>query len=224
MLRFSYSTDPGLARPGWFIDDIKVTATTPYGTEVLLDTDFESERRPRRPARLQRRLPRRRPAEATAPRGGTSSTPGAEAPSTTPTTWRCATAPASTSTAPGQIDRDPIGCGGRASTPPTPTRRTATATPAPTTRRPSRRSTPARSRATTPRPERRRVHRGAGAGVVPDWGTATPTTTRTRPRATSTRGTPTSRTRGRFQVRLPAVQGARADGRRQPGRPGPTAT
>ena len=28
-LRFSYATDPGLARPGWFIDDVKVTATTP---------------------------------------------------------------------------------------------------------------------------------------------------------------------------------------------------
>ena len=26
-LRFSYATDPGLARPGWFIDDVKVTAT-----------------------------------------------------------------------------------------------------------------------------------------------------------------------------------------------------
>ena len=25
-LRFSYATDPGLARPGWFIDDVKVTA------------------------------------------------------------------------------------------------------------------------------------------------------------------------------------------------------
>ena len=28
-LRFSYATDPGLARPGWFIDDVKVTATEP---------------------------------------------------------------------------------------------------------------------------------------------------------------------------------------------------
>ena len=42
VLRFSYSTDPGLARPGWFIDDVKVTATTPSGDQVLLDTDFES--------------------------------------------------------------------------------------------------------------------------------------------------------------------------------------
>ena len=41
-LRFSYSTDPGLARPGWFVDDVKVTATTPQGDQVLLDTDFES--------------------------------------------------------------------------------------------------------------------------------------------------------------------------------------
>ena len=43
MLRFSYATDPGLARPGWFIDDVKVTATTPGGEEVLLETDFEGE-------------------------------------------------------------------------------------------------------------------------------------------------------------------------------------
>ena len=42
VLRFSYSTDPGLARPGWFIDDVTVTATTPSGEQVLLETDFES--------------------------------------------------------------------------------------------------------------------------------------------------------------------------------------
>ncbi len=42
-LRLSYATDPGLARPGWFIDDVKVTATTPSGEQVLLDTDFESD-------------------------------------------------------------------------------------------------------------------------------------------------------------------------------------
>jgi PKD repeat protein len=41
-LRFSYATDPGLARPGWFIDDLKVTATTPSGQQVLLETDFET--------------------------------------------------------------------------------------------------------------------------------------------------------------------------------------
>ena len=42
-LRFSYATDPGLARPGWFIDDIKVTATLPDGsTKDLYVTDFES--------------------------------------------------------------------------------------------------------------------------------------------------------------------------------------
>ncbi|MBZ5738169.1 PKD domain-containing protein [Nocardioides mangrovi] len=43
VLRFSYSTDPGLARPGWFIDDLKVTATTPSGDQVLLDTDLEND-------------------------------------------------------------------------------------------------------------------------------------------------------------------------------------
>ncbi|HEX5860832.1 MAG TPA: PKD domain-containing protein [Nocardioides sp.] len=41
-IRFSYSSDPGVARPGWFIDDLKVTATTPSGEQVLLDTDLES--------------------------------------------------------------------------------------------------------------------------------------------------------------------------------------
>ena len=41
VVRFSYATDPGLARPGWFIDDLKVTATTPSGDKILLDTDLE---------------------------------------------------------------------------------------------------------------------------------------------------------------------------------------
>lgn len=43
VLRFSYATDPGLARPGWFIDDVVVTATTPSGDKVLMKTDFESD-------------------------------------------------------------------------------------------------------------------------------------------------------------------------------------
>ncbi len=43
VLRFSYATDPGLARPGWFIDDISVVATTPSGEKVtLVDSDMES--------------------------------------------------------------------------------------------------------------------------------------------------------------------------------------
>lgn len=42
VLRFSYATDPGLARPGWFIDDVTVTATTPDGDRVLYSSDFES--------------------------------------------------------------------------------------------------------------------------------------------------------------------------------------
>ena len=37
-IRLSYSTDPGLARPGWFIDDLKIT--TGDGT-VLYSSDFE---------------------------------------------------------------------------------------------------------------------------------------------------------------------------------------
>lgn len=42
VLRFSYSTDPGLTRPGWFIDDLKVTA----GAQVIYETDFESSGSP----------------------------------------------------------------------------------------------------------------------------------------------------------------------------------
>jgi len=50
VLRFSYATDPGLARPGWFIDDLLVTATTPSGDTVLLDTDLEGEGGPDDPS------------------------------------------------------------------------------------------------------------------------------------------------------------------------------
>ena len=38
VLRFSYATDPGFARPGWFIDDLKIRA----GDTVIYQTDFES--------------------------------------------------------------------------------------------------------------------------------------------------------------------------------------
>jgi M6 family metalloprotease-like protein len=37
-LRLTYATDPGLARPGWFIDDLKVTA----GDTVIYESDFET--------------------------------------------------------------------------------------------------------------------------------------------------------------------------------------
>ena len=37
ILRFSYSTDPGLAKRGWFIDDIEITADT----TVVYQSDFE---------------------------------------------------------------------------------------------------------------------------------------------------------------------------------------
>jgi immune inhibitor A len=49
VLRFSYATDPGVAKQGWFIDDLKVTATTPSGDKVLLDTDLEIEGGPTDP-------------------------------------------------------------------------------------------------------------------------------------------------------------------------------
>ncbi|MBA2275820.1 MAG: immune inhibitor A [Chloroflexi bacterium] len=39
VLRFSYFTDPAFDRPGWFIDDIKVTA----GSEVIYESDFSEE-------------------------------------------------------------------------------------------------------------------------------------------------------------------------------------
>ncbi|MBA3380548.1 MAG: immune inhibitor A [Actinobacteria bacterium] len=38
VLRFTYSTDPGLARPGWFIDDVVVKA----GDQVIYSSDFEN--------------------------------------------------------------------------------------------------------------------------------------------------------------------------------------
>ena len=38
-LRFSYSTDPGLDRPAWFIDDLEIKA----GDEVIYSSDFSSE-------------------------------------------------------------------------------------------------------------------------------------------------------------------------------------
>ncbi len=42
-LRFSYSTDPGLAQPGWFIDDVEVTVTEPGKSPYdVLATDFET--------------------------------------------------------------------------------------------------------------------------------------------------------------------------------------
>ncbi|MAS55881.1 MAG: hypothetical protein CMJ44_14890 [Pimelobacter sp.] len=45
-LRFSYATDPGLALPGWFIDDVAVTATVDGTDKVLFETDFEESGEP----------------------------------------------------------------------------------------------------------------------------------------------------------------------------------
>lgn len=45
VLRFSYSTDPGLARPGWFIDDLKVVA----GNKVIYQSNFEKDKGPDSP-------------------------------------------------------------------------------------------------------------------------------------------------------------------------------
>jgi immune inhibitor A len=41
-VRFTYATDPGLARPGWFIDDVKITA----GDQVLYSSDLEQAEDP----------------------------------------------------------------------------------------------------------------------------------------------------------------------------------
>ncbi len=58
-LRFSYSTDPGLARPGWFIDDVEVVATVNGVEQTLYTSDFESSGGPNDPIGLQRRVPQR---------------------------------------------------------------------------------------------------------------------------------------------------------------------
>ncbi len=42
VIRFSYATDPGLARPGWFIDDVQVKADD----TVVYDSDFEQANDP----------------------------------------------------------------------------------------------------------------------------------------------------------------------------------
>ncbi len=50
VVRFSYSTDPGLARPGWFIDDLVITATLPDGsTKKLFSSTFEKSGSPKDP-------------------------------------------------------------------------------------------------------------------------------------------------------------------------------
>ncbi len=37
-MRLAYATDPGLARPGWFVDDLEVKA----GDRVIYSSDFEA--------------------------------------------------------------------------------------------------------------------------------------------------------------------------------------
>ena len=131
--------------------------------EVLLDDRLRDRRRARRPAGLQRRLPRgpeHRPAVhpgLEVPRGRRRVRAG---PRLLPRDARPLRASTSTATARPTATRS---AGRPASTWPTPTRRTATATPAPTTRRRSRRSTPPRPGQRVARPRRRRLHRGGGA-------------------------------------------------------------
>ena len=124
-IRFSYSTDPGLARPGWFIDDIKVE--TGDGT-VLYSSDFENgEDEPAfynggcrgdlvdgRPLHHRLAVPQRRRGLRT---------------STTRTTSRCATGRASTRPAAARTTAT-RSTSSRACCSGTRTRRRATATPA----------------------------------------------------------------------------------------------
>ncbi|MFN2470591.1 MAG: immune inhibitor A domain-containing protein [Gaiellaceae bacterium] len=42
VLRFSYATDPGLARPGWFIDNLKVTVGSGAAAKVIYESTFPS--------------------------------------------------------------------------------------------------------------------------------------------------------------------------------------
>jgi immune inhibitor A len=42
VVRFTYATDPGLARAGWFVDDVKITA----GDQVVYSSDFEQAEDP----------------------------------------------------------------------------------------------------------------------------------------------------------------------------------
>jgi M6 family metalloprotease-like protein len=37
----SYATDPGLAKKGWFVDQLQITVTRPSGTVTLVDSSFE---------------------------------------------------------------------------------------------------------------------------------------------------------------------------------------
>ena len=188
VLRFSYATDPGLARPGWFIDDLVVKA----GDQRHL-LSRTSRRRRRRPALfnggcredlqtapiVHRRLgARRRPTTARRP--------------TTPTTWRCATAPASTRRHAARTTAATVRRSSRACCSSTPTRPTATATSAPTTRRRRARSTrspsperDARTSTTRPSPPR------PATRASPTPARATSTTTPTR-RATTGCGVSTS--------------------------------
>jgi immune inhibitor A len=45
-IRFSYYSDSGVARPAWFIDDVKVTAQTATGPQVIFASDFETDTEP----------------------------------------------------------------------------------------------------------------------------------------------------------------------------------
>lgn len=45
---FAYATDPGVKKRGWFIDDVKVTATSGEDETVLYSSDFEDSHEPTR--------------------------------------------------------------------------------------------------------------------------------------------------------------------------------
>ena len=151
VLRFSYATDPGLAKRGWFIDDVSVTATLPDGsTREIYATDFESSGDQGDPRIFNGGCRADGPGSTNCTQGWQYVAAGTEGRPTTRTTSRCATGPGSTRTARARTTAT-RSASTPASTTPTPTRPTATATPAPTTRPRSHRSTARRSPGRTPR-------------------------------------------------------------------------
>ncbi|MFN2537874.1 MAG: hypothetical protein ABR549_06930, partial [Mycobacteriales bacterium] len=44
VIRLTYATDPGLAKLGWIVDNLKVTATVNGAPKVLYDSDFEGKK------------------------------------------------------------------------------------------------------------------------------------------------------------------------------------
>ena len=147
VLRFSYATDPGLAKRGWFIDDVKITATLPGPdgeTRDIWSSDFESSGDPDDPRIFNGGCQADGPGTGACTQGWQYVAAGTEGPSDHAYYLEMRDRSGFDLDGKGQNDRA-RSRSRPASTTPTRTRRTATATPAPTTRRPSRRWTARRS-------------------------------------------------------------------------------